>query len=107
MTPLQRIADLSPFTRSVLIACSKVPAGKVTTYARLAAVIGRPRALRAVGTALGANPCIGEIPCHRVVKSNGSVGGFARGTEDKVKRLTREGIPVSNGRVVQLDKYLF
>ena len=103
----QSITDLSVFTRRVLAACERVPRGTVTTYARLAMAIGSPRSVRAVGTALGKNPCIGDIPCHRVVKSDGSIGGFARGTEDKIRRLRQEGISVENNRVVQLEKHLF
>ena len=106
-TQRDRVAHLSTFTQRVLAACAHVPVGKVTTYARLAVAIGCPRAVRAVGTALGKNPCIGDIPCHRVVKSDGSIGGFARGTEDKIGRLRQEGISVENNRVVQLEKHLF
>jgi methylated-DNA-[protein]-cysteine S-methyltransferase len=56
---------------------NQVPAGKVITYARLAKLIGNPKAYRAVGNAMNKNPFAPEIPCHRVVKANGDLGGFA------------------------------
>lgn len=107
MSNRNQVANLSAFTQRVLAACDCIPKGKVTTYARLAVAIGAPRAVRAVGTALSKNPCIGDIPCHRVVKSDGTIGGFARGAQDKVRRLRHEGISVKDGRVVQLEQFLF
>lgn len=64
------------FQRQVWEIVRTIPYGQVRSYAWVAARTGRPRAARAVGTAVGANPCPVLIPCHRVVRSDGSLGGF-------------------------------
>ena len=82
----------------------KVPRGKVTTYREIAKVLGS-KAYRAVGNAMNKNPFPGsKVPCHRVVKSNGEVGGFASGTEKKILMLKEEGIEISNGKI-DLDRF--
>lgn len=68
-----------------------IPRGQTRTYAQVATAIGRPRAVRAVGNALNRNPFAPEVPCHRVVRSDGSVGGFASGTKKKIALLRKEG----------------
>ena len=68
-----------------------VPYGQTLTYGELAARVGNPRAARAVGQAVGANPCLIVIPCHRVLASNG-LGGFGCGIERKKTLLTIEGV---------------
>ncbi|MEO1916970.1 MAG: MGMT family protein [Candidatus Thioglobus sp.] len=78
---------------------TKVPAGRVITYAGLAKLINHPRAHRAVGSAMNKNPFAPEVPCHRVVKSNGELGGFALDIQIKIKRLQKEGVQVINNRV--------
>jgi methylated-DNA-[protein]-cysteine S-methyltransferase len=82
--------------------------GKVTTYGAIAKAIGSPRAARAVGNALGANTNPIVVPCHRVVRGDGVLGGYSggEGPTTKAKLLAREGVKVSAGRV-NLDKYLF
>ena len=75
-------------------ALKKVPSGMVITYAGLAAMVGRPSAHRAVGSAMNKNPFAPEVPCHRVVKSNGELGGFADDINVKIKRLHEEGVLV-------------
>jgi methylated-DNA-[protein]-cysteine S-methyltransferase len=82
----------SPFTRKVLTACSKIPAGKTVSYSQLADMIGKPRASRAVGSALAKNPIPLIIPCHRVIHSDGSLGNFSAigGTDTKKKLLALE-----------------
>jgi O-6-methylguanine DNA methyltransferase len=75
----------SPFTRSVLSACRKIPLGKTLTYSQLAAKIGRPKAVRAVANALADNPLPLIIPCHRVIRSDGQVGGFSAPGGKKLK----------------------
>lgn len=67
-----------------------VPAGETRTYAQMAAAVGKPAAYRAVGSAIGANPVAVLIPCHRVVRSDGSTGGYAWGMEIKQALLARE-----------------
>ena len=82
--------------------------GKVTTYGAIAKAMGVPGAARAVGQALGANPNPVMVPCHRVVRADGALGGYSggRGPATKVKLLAREGVQVSAGKV-NLGKYLF
>lgn len=84
----------SPFQREVLEAAREIPYGQVISYGELARRIGRPKASRAVGNALGANPVPIVIPCHRVVKGDGSAGGYVGGTERKIRLLKLEGHPV-------------
>ena len=82
-----------------------VPCGKVTTYKALASAL-KTKAYRAVGNAMNKNPNAPEVPCHRVVKSNGEVGGFASGTKNKIAMLKKEGIDVKNGKI-DLKKYFY
>lgn len=81
------------FQREVWRACGDITLGSAKTYGGLASAIGRPRAARAVGAALGANPVPILIPCHRVLASNGALGGFSRGLDEKKWLLALEGIP--------------
>jgi methylated-DNA-[protein]-cysteine S-methyltransferase len=80
------------FTRLVLQAAFAIPRGFVITYSGLAARIGRPHSARAVGNALAANPFPLVIPCHRVVKRDGALGGFGGGTRLKRSLLELEHI---------------
>jgi methylated-DNA-[protein]-cysteine S-methyltransferase len=83
---------LPPFTRKVLTACSKIPVGKMVSYSQLAGMTGKPRASRAVGSALARNPIPLIIPCHRVIHSDSSLGNFSApgGTDTKKKLLALE-----------------
>ncbi len=83
----------------------KVPRGKVTTYKELAKAL-KSKAYRAVGNAMNKNPYAPRVPCHRVVQSNGKVGGFASGTKKKAEMLKKEGIEIVNGKI-DLKKYLY
>ncbi|MBE8190045.1 MAG: MGMT family protein [Candidatus Thioglobus sp.] len=84
---------------------TKVPAGKVTTYGGLAKLmVGNPNAGRAVGSAMNKNPFAPEVPCHRVVKANGDLGGFNQGSETKIQRLKFEGVSVTHGKIVDFQK---
>lgn len=87
----------TPFQREVWHAIHRIPHGKLSSYGRLAEDIGRPRAARAVGNAVGSNPLGIVIPCHRVIWSNGGIGGFGGGYDEdslNVKRtfLMVEGV---------------
>lgn len=93
------------FTSKIYQLARKIPRGKVTTYKELAKAINS-RAYRAVGTAMKKNPCAPKIPCHRVVKNNGEVGRFAKGTKKKIELLRKEGVEVRGGKV-DLKKYFF
>ncbi|HOI56440.1 MAG TPA: methylated-DNA--[protein]-cysteine S-methyltransferase [Phycisphaerae bacterium] len=78
----------TPFQRDVLEACRRIPPGEVVTYGQLAAQVGRPRAARAVGQTMAANPVPLVVPCHRVVAADGSLCGFsAAGGLDAKRRL--------------------
>jgi methylated-DNA-[protein]-cysteine S-methyltransferase len=72
----------------------------VTTYGRLARHLGAPRASRAAGRALATNPFPIVIPCHRAVRSDGSLGGYQGGVEMKARLLEMEGVQVERGRVL-------
>lgn len=80
------------FQLSVWTALQLIPAGETTTYANIAENIGRPKAVRAVGTAIGANPLAYLIPCHRVIRTDGGLGGFRWGLECKKRMLDWEKI---------------
>ena len=85
------LAGLADFQRSVLRACATIPVGTVRSYGWIAESIDKPGAVRAVGSALGRNPIPLLVPCHRVVRSDGSVGNYAFGPEMKHDLLVREG----------------
>ena len=88
------------FQKAVWEATRKIPKGKVATYAEIARIIGRPKAVRAVGNALNKNPYAPKVPCHRVIKSDGSLGGFASGVKKKKTLLEKEGVKIINNKVV-------
>ena len=83
------------FQKSVWRELCNIPRGTTITYAELARRVGRPRAVRAVANAVGANPCAPEIPCHRVVRTDGGLGGYSGvgGIATKIKLLNGEGCP--------------
>ena len=86
----------SPFEEAVLRKALEIPAGEVRPYGWIAAEIGRPKAVRAVGTALGHNPVPLVIPCHRVVRSDGAIGQYSMGGPAvKRKVLTAEGLDLA------------
>ncbi len=78
------------FEKKVYKAVSRIPRGKVRSYKQIAEDIGSPRAYRAVGNALNKNPYIGQVPCHRVVRSTGAIGGFQKGAQLKLRLLKKE-----------------
>jgi len=86
------LSSRSPFQQEVLRATARIPRGEVRTYGELAAVVGRPRAARAVGTAMARNPVPLLVPCHRVVPSSGGVGNYGNSPETKAKLLANEGV---------------
>jgi methylated-DNA-[protein]-cysteine S-methyltransferase len=85
-------SGVTPFTRSVLTATAQVPFGQLSTYRDIAQQVGRPSATRAVGNALGRNPIPVIVPCHRVVRSDHSLGGYTGGLEIKERLLSLEGV---------------
>jgi len=94
------------FTERVYAAVKKIPAGRVSTYKEVARALGVPGACRAVGNALNKNRSR-QVPCHRVVKSDGSLGGFARGAKEKKRLLEREGVRSRAGRVEGFETVFF
>ena len=82
----------APFQMSVWRELEKIPYGKASSYGAIAAAIGKPAAVRAVGTAVGSNPISIFIPCHRVLTSAQGIGGYAGGLPAKIKLLETEGI---------------
>jgi len=85
----------------------EVPKGKITTYGELAKAVGLKNGQRAVGRIMNKNPYPVIIPCHRVVKSDGKIGGYAYGEEIKSDMLTREGIVIKNGKILDLENRIY
>lgn len=89
---LKEMKKHTPFRQAVWRACMRIPKGQTRSYKWLAAQIGKPGAARAVGNALGKNPFAPVVPCHRVIKSDGSLGGFSApgGLKSKFALLKKE-----------------
>jgi methylated-DNA-[protein]-cysteine S-methyltransferase len=87
--------DLSPvqgFRRKVLEHTARIPYGSISTYTEVAAQAGSPRGMRAAGNALGSNPVPIVVPCHRVLRTGGALGGYTGGLDRKVTLLKLEGV---------------
>src|SRR3989344_1826552 len=95
------------FNDKIWAALKLIPKGKVTTYKSIARFIGRPGASRAGGNACHKNPNAPEVACHRVVKSDGSLGGYAKGEKQKIKLLEKEGVKVVSGKIWEFNKKEF
>lgn len=97
------------FTKNVLNIVSRIPRGKIMTYTQVAKLSGSPKAYRAVGNILKQNyrehesqlPVIKgqDIPCHRVIRANGIVGGYAKGEKEKEKLLALEGHVIDRHKI--------
>ena len=85
----------------------QVPKGKVTTYRELSNAVGLKNGQRAIGMIMKKNPFPVIVPCHRVVKSNGKIGGYAYGEMVKFKMLTKEGMKIKDGKIIDFDKEKF
>ena len=85
----------------------EVPKGKITTYGELAKAVGLKNGQRVVGKIMNKNPYPVIIPCHRVIKSDGKVGGYAYGEDVKSDMLTREGIVINNGKILDLENKIY
>ena len=88
--------DGTNFQKKVWKEISKIPKGKVRTYKELAKLIGKPKSSRAVANACGRNPYPIKIPCHRVIRSDGSLGGYSGkgGIKTKKNLLKKEGVTI-------------
>jgi len=98
--------NLKSFAQLVYDQTILIPRGKVSTYLEIAKALDSPHSARAVGNALNKNPYAPQVPCHRVIKSNGEIGGFANGPKNKIAILKREGVEIINNKI-DLKKYLY
>ncbi len=80
------------FKEKVLEVVSKIPRGKTMSYAEVAKAAGSPKAYRAVGNIMHNNPDPENVPCHRVIRSDGTIGGYASGVKKKIALLKKEGV---------------
>ena len=99
---------ITPFQKKVYQLLKKVPKGKVTTYGALAKKL--KTSPRAVGQAMRTNPFAPKVPCHRVIRSDGSIGGFRGRTKgktisEKIKLLRKEGVEIKKNRVEKKALY--
>ncbi len=85
----------------------EVPKGKITTYGDLAKAVGLKNGQRAVGKIMNKNLYPVIVPCHRVVKSDGNVGGYAYGENVKIKMLSKEGIKIRKGKIPDFDDVVY
>ncbi len=101
---------MGEFSKKVYFYCSKIPKGKISTYREIAGAM-KTKAYRQIGQALKRNPYAPKVPCHRVVKSNGDIGGFSgsdlKNIKKKISILKKEGVDVKKNRVVDFEKRLF
>lgn len=93
------------FQGKVLELTEKIPRGEITTYGRIARIL--KTSPRAVGRALARNPHPIKIPCHRVVKSDGRLGGYSGGVKKKVSLLQKEGIRVRKNKIINFNKAIY
>jgi len=85
----------------------QIPDGKISTYGAVAKALGDVRASRAVGRMMNQNPDADDMPCFKIVYSNGKLGGFGLGIDDKIRRLNQDDISVKDGRIVDFEDVLF
>jgi methylated-DNA-[protein]-cysteine S-methyltransferase len=85
----------------------EVPPGKVTTYGELAKAVGLQNGQRLIGKIMNKNPYPVIVPCHRVVKSDGKIGGYAWGEKVKANMLTKEGIKIKNSKIISMDEIIY
>jgi len=103
---MKKPIKLTPLQKKTYVLLKKVPKGRVTTYKALANALGT-RAYRAIGQFMKHNPYAPRIPCHRVVASDGTIGGFNGGITKKIRMLRSEGMRISGNRIVDLPTFLF
>ena len=85
---------------------SSIPRGRVSTYKEIAKTLNS-KAYRAVGNAMAKNKNLITIPCHRVINSNGAIGGYAQGRNKKISLLKKEGIMINNNKVLDFKKFMY
>ena len=94
------------FQSKVYELLKQIPKGKVTTYKIIAEKLG-VEAYRAVGSACKRNPFAPKVPCHRVVASDGSLGGYSGGLKRKIELLEKEGVKVIDNKIADFEEKLF
>ena len=96
------------FQEEVLNIVKQIPKGKLMTYGEIARELtGSVRAARAVGQAVAKNPYPVVVPCHRVVRSDGGIGGYSSGVEKKIRLLSAEGVEIKGRKVLNFEQTLF
>jgi O-6-methylguanine DNA methyltransferase len=85
----------------------QIPAGRVSTYGAVAKALGNKGYARAVGKYMNKNPDADTMPCFKIIKSDGSLGGFGLGIDDKIRRLKKDGIEVKDGKIVDFKRVFF
>ena len=85
----------------------QIPKGRISTYGAVAKALGNKGYARAVGKYMNQNPNADTMPCFKIVKSDGSLGGFGLGIEDKIRRLSEDGMEVKDGKIVNFKKVFF
>jgi methylated-DNA-[protein]-cysteine S-methyltransferase len=93
--------------KKIYIKLLEVPEGMVTSYLDLSKAVGLKNGQRAIGKIMNKNKHPVIIPCHRVVKSDGCVGGYAYGENVKTNMLTKEGIEIKNGKIVDIKTKMY
>ena len=96
--------DLYQYTYNLV---KQIPPGKISTYGAVARALGDIRAARAVGRMMNQNPDADTMPCFKIVQSDGHIGGFGLGLNDKIQRLQNDGISVKNEYIVDFEEVLF
>jgi len=96
----------SEFQNSVYSLLRKIPSGRVTTYKSIAEKLGK-KSYRAVGMACAKNPYAPYVPCHRVVKSDGSLGGYSGGLSKKIALLRAEGVELMDTKIKYFERVVF
>jgi methylated-DNA-[protein]-cysteine S-methyltransferase len=96
---------MKSFQEKVLFLAKKIPPGKVATYGQIARIL--KTSPRAVGRALSKNPYPIKIPCHRVVKSDGSLGGYSGGVKKKVSLLREEGVSIRKNKIINFVQAIY
>jgi len=81
----------------------QIPPGKVSTYGAVAVALGDRVAARAVGRMMNQNPNADDMPCFKIVHSDGRLGGFGLGIDDKIRRLQQDSIHVNNGKIADFE----
>jgi len=85
----------------------QIPSGKVSTYGAVAKALGNKQYARAIGKYMNKNPDADTMPCFKIVCSDGRLGGFGLGIEDKIRRLQEDGVQVKDGKIVDFTSVFF